>query len=306
MRWKGRRQSHNVEDRRGTTVRGGGTPLTGGAIGGLLFSLFRRGSIKMKLIMIVGVIAACLVFKVNPISLFTSTPGGRQQIVQKDYQPSAKEQEMLEYLKTLKADNETIWQKILAAEGMQYRPAKMVVYRGKTHTPGGIADAEMGPFYMPANETIYIDPTFFNELADRFGAQGDFAQAYVVAHEVAHHIQKLFGLTDKVHGQQGRVSKTEYNRLSVRLELQADFLAGVFAHHAQEKFNLLEHGDIEEAMKAAEAVGDDRIQSHSHGHVQPDLFTHGTSAQRKRWFMRGFQSGKLSHGDTFGIPYKDL
>ena len=236
-----------------------------------------------------------------------SSSGGRQQLVQQeDYTPSAKEQEMLEYLSTLKADNETIWQEILSAEGKQYRPAKMVIYRGKTNTPGGIADAEMGPFYLPTNETIYIDPTFFNELAERFGAQGDFAQAYVIAHEVAHHIQKLYGLTDKVHNQQGKISKTEYNKLSVRLELQADFLAGVFAHHAQDKFNFLEQGDIEEAMQAAEAIGDDRIQSHSHGHVQPDLFTHGTSAQRKRWFMRGFQTGRLSEGDTFGISYEDL
>ncbi len=306
MRWKGRKQSTHVEDRRGTTVRGGGRPLAGGAVGGLLFALFRRGSGKTKMIMIVGVIAACLIFKINPISLFMSVPGGTSQVVQNSYTPSAKEQEMLEYLKTLKGDNEIIWQKILASEGIRYRPAKMVVYRERTTTPGGIADAQMGPFYLPVNETIYIDPSFFNELATRFGAEGDFAQAYVIAHEVGHHIQKLLGLTDKVHSQQGRISKTDYNQLSVRLELQADFLAGVFAHHAQEKFNFLERGDIEEAMRAAEAIGDDRIQKHSQGHVQPDLFTHGTSAKRKRWFMRGFESGRLADGDTFSIRYTDL
>ncbi|MBK1830096.1 neutral zinc metallopeptidase [Verrucomicrobiaceae bacterium R5-34] len=309
MRWKGRKQSSNVEDRRGTTVRGGGGgPVAGGAIGSLLFALFRRGSGKTKLILIVGVIAACFMFKINPISLFMSTPGGgsSQVVSQKDYQPTAAEQEMFEYLKTLKGDNETIWAKIMAAEGLTYRPAKMVVYTQRTSTPGGIADAQMGPFYLPANETIYIDPSFFSELEQRFKAKGDFAQAYVIAHEVGHHIQKLLGLTDKVHGQQGRISKTEYNRLSVRLELQADFLAGVFAHHGQEKFNFLENGDIEEAMRCAEAIGDDRIQQHSHGHVQPDLFTHGTSEQRKRWFMRGYQSGRIRDGNTFDVPYNEL
>ncbi|BDS06313.1 metalloprotease [Oceaniferula spumae] len=309
MRWKGRKQSTNVEDRRGTTVRGGGGgPVAGGAIGSLLFALFRRGSGKTKLILIVGVIAACFMFKINPLSLFMSTPGGGsgQVVSNKNYKPSAKDQEMFEYLSTLKSDNEIIWKKILAAEGMQYRPAKMVIYREKTTTPGGIADARMGPFYLPANETVYIDPSFFRELEERFGAKGDFAQAYVIAHEVGHHIQKLLGLTDKVHSQQGRISKEEYNKLSVRLELQADFLAGVFAHHAQEKFNFLETGDIEEAMRCAEAIGDDRIQQQSQGHVQPDLFTHGTSAQRKRWFMRGYQSGRINDGNTFNVRYEDL
>lgn len=287
---------------------GGGGPVAGGAIGSLLFALFRRGSGKTKLILIVGVIAACFFFDINPIRLFMSTPssGSGQVVSNKNYKPSAKDAEMFEYLKTLKGDNEIIWAKIFTSEGRQYRPAKMVVYRGRTKTPGGIADAKMGPFYMPANETIYIDPSFFQELEQRFKAKGDFAQAYVIAHEVGHHIQKLLGLTTKVHSQQGRISKSEYNKLSVRLELQADFLAGVFAHHAQEKFNFLENGDIEEAMRCAEAIGDDRIQKHTHGHVQPDLFTHGTSAQRKRWFMKGYQSGRLADGDTFSIPYGDL
>jgi len=307
MRWKGRKQSSNVEDRRGTTVRGGG-PMAGGAIGSILFALFRRGSGKTKLILIVGVIAACLMFKINPLSLFMSTPGGGggKVVAQKNYKPSAADLEMLEYLKTIKGDNEIIWEKILAAEGMKYTPAKMVVYAGRTPIPGGYADAKMGPFYLPANETIYIDPSFFRELEERFKAEGDFAQAYVIAHEVGHHIQKLLGLTDKVHSQNGRISKKEYNKLSVRLELQADFLAGVFAHHAQEKFNFLENGDIEEAMRAAEAIGDDRIQKKFQGTLQPDLFTHGTSAQRKRWFMRGYESGNIREGDTFKIPYEDL
>ena len=195
---------------------------------------------------------------------------------------------------------------VLADAGVQYRPAKMVIYTGRTVTAGGVADANMGPFYMPADETIYIDPTFFTELEQRFGAKGDFAQAYVVAHEVGHHIQNILGLTEKVHSQRARLSKEEYNKLSVRLELQADFFAGVFAHHGQEKFQFLEEGDIEEAMRCAQAIGDDRIQKQSQGRVQPDLFTHGTSAQRARWFNKGFRTGDISQADTFNIPYPQL
>ncbi|MGB0775630.1 MAG: KPN_02809 family neutral zinc metallopeptidase, partial [Akkermansiaceae bacterium] len=287
---------------RGTSVRGGAAG--GGALGGLIFSLFTRGSGKMKLILIVGMIAAWAFFGWNPLSLLGG--GGGQVTQNTHYKPSPEEQRMLAYLKTLKGDNEQIWSEILAAEGIKYRPAKMVVYRERTMTPGGIADARMGPFYLPKNEHIYIDPSFFIELETKFKAKGDFAQAYVIAHEVGHHIQKILGLTDKVHSQQGRIPKEEYNKLSVRLELQADFLAGVFAHHAQEKFNFLERGDIEEAMRCAEAIGDDRIQKQSQGHIQPDLFTHGTSAQRKRWFMRGFESGDINQGDTFKIPYNQL
>ena len=306
MRWKGRKQSSHVEDRRGETMSRRGRSVGGGAIGGLLFSLFKRGSGKTRAMLIVGLVIACFVFDINPVSLFVSSPdgAGSAQISQGD--GTAPDPEMKAYLATMKADNEAVWQKVLASAGRQYRPAKMVIYTGRTRTAGGIADARMGPFYMPADETIYIDPTFFQELRNQLGAKGDFAQAYVVAHEVGHHIQKILHLTDKVHGQQGKVSKEEYNRLSVRLELHADFLAGVFAHHAEEKFKFLEEGDIDEAMNCAEAIGDDRLQKMSQGDIQPDLFTHGTSAQRKRWFMRGFKSGNLQDGDTFNIPYQNL
>ena len=307
MRWKGRRQSRNVEDRRGTTVRGGGGPVMGGALGSLIFGLFRRGSGKTRLLIIVGIIVACLVFKINPLQLLGLSSGGgsQEQVVQREGPPP--DPAVKEYFAKLKGTNEDIWQKVLPQQGIAYRPSKMVIYTERTHTPGGIADARMGPFYMPADETIYIDPFFFQELKDKFGAKGDFAEAYVIAHEVGHHIQKILGLTDKVHSQRGRVSKTDYNKLSVRLELHADFLAGVFAHHAQQDFDFLEAGDIEEAMVCAEAIGDDRLQEQAHGHVQPDSFTHGTSAQRKRWFMRGYQSGKLADGDMiFSMNYRDL
>lgn len=299
MRWKGRKQSSHVEDRRGQHHAGRSSGNT--AIGALLFGLFRRGSEKTKIILVLGVIAACFMFDINPVSLFVSPQNGTYQTSSTPVDP-----EMKAYLATMKSDNEIVWAKILADAGIKYSPANMVIYTGKTQTAGGIADARMGPFYMPADETIYIDPSFFQEMKDRFGAAGDFAQAYVVAHEVGHHIQHLLKLTDKVHSQRGKIPDTEYNKLSVRLELQADFLAGVFAHHAEEKFKFLEDGDIEEAMRCAEAVGDDRLQKMTKGEIQPDLFTHGTSAQRKRWFMKGFNSGKLSDGDTFGIPYEQL
>ena len=305
MRWKGRKQSSHVEDRRGTTVRGGAGAIGGGAIGSILFMLFRRGGLKTKLMLIVAVIAGCMVFKINPMSLLTSTSGGgdRQAVQNSDYVPSAAEKEMLAYLATMKKDNELVWEKIFAAQGWpKYRPSNLIVYRGTTNTPGGVADSRTGPFYMPADESIYLDPSFFQELSQKFGATGDFAQAYVMAHEVAHHVQKLLGLTDRLNGKSGQ----ERNKLSVRLELQADFLAGVFAHHAQERFKFLEQGDLEEAIRCAKAIGDDTIQKKSQGRVQPHLFTHGTSEQRQRWFMRGFKSGNLSEGDTFSIPYEDL
>lgn len=302
MRWKGRRQSDNVEDRRGTTVRSGAAG--GGALGGLIFGLLRRGGMKTKMLVIVGVILACFVFQVNPLQLLGLSSGGSSQVVQSGGPPP--DPEMKAYLATMKADNEEVWTKIMASVGRRYEPAKMVIYTGRTKTAGGIADAGMGPFYMPADRTIYIDPSFFTELKERFGATGDFAQAYVVAHEVGHHVQNLLGLTNKVHSQQGRISKEAYNQLSVRLELQADFLAGVFAHHGQEQFQFLEEGDIEEAMRCAQAIGDDRIQQQAQGRIRPDLFTHGTSEQRARWFNKGFRTGDINQGDTRSIPYDQL
>ncbi|NWK56746.1 neutral zinc metallopeptidase [Verrucomicrobiaceae bacterium N1E253] len=299
MRWKGRKQSSHVEDRRGQPPQRG----SGGnaALGALLFGLFRKGNRKTKILLILGGVVACFMFNINPVNLLMSPTGQPASLSSSPADP-----EMKAYLATMKSDNEIVWSKILAAHGKSYRPANMVIYTGRTQTAGGTADARMGPFYMPADETIYIDPSFFQEMRDKFGATGDFAQAYVVAHEVGHHIQHLLNLTDKVHSQRGKISESEYNKLSVRLELQADFLAGVFAHHADEQFQFLEHGDIDEAIRCAEAIGDDRLQKMTRGEIQPDLFTHGTSAQRKRWFMKGYKSGQLSEGDTFTIPYDQL
>jgi predicted metalloprotease len=274
-------------------------------VGGLLFTLLARSSAKTKLMILGAVVVAMFVFKVNPLTLMTLMTGGSTQPSVTQVAP-APDDEMRAFLATMKADNEDVWSQLFQDHGQVYQPAQLVIYNDRTPIPGGLADARMGPFYMPANQTVYIDPVFFDELKRRFGAPGDFAQAYVVAHEIGHHVQNLLGSTDRVHGQRGRVSDAEYNRLSVRLELQADFLAGVFAHHAQRQFEFLETGDIEEAMRCAEAIGDDAIQRQSGGRVMPDSFTHGTSEQRRRWFMKGFRTGRIQDGDTFGVPYDQL
>jgi hypothetical protein len=274
-------------------------------MGGLVLALFSRGSMKTKMIVIIGVIAAMFIFHISPQKLLSFVAGGSAQPVATQSAPAPND-EMRAYLETMKADNEDVWSRIFKRHGKEYRPAKMVIYTDKTVMPGGVADARMGPFYMPADETVYIDPSFFNELRQRFGAPGDFAQAYVIAHEIGHHVQHLLGYTGKVHSQMGRASKTEANRLSVRLELQADFLAGVFAREADKMFDFLEAGDIREAMECAQAIGDDTLQREAGSRVMPDSFTHGTSEQRSRWFMKGYKTGRLEDGDTFSIPYSQL
>ncbi|MFI4897367.1 MAG: neutral zinc metallopeptidase, partial [Phycisphaerales bacterium JB059] len=197
---------------------------------------------------------------------------------------------------------EDVWNTLFAQQGQNYKEPTLVMFRGSTRSGCGFATSATGPFYCPADEQVYIDLGFYDELATRYGAPGDFAQAYVIAHEVGHHIQHLMGTTDFVHQQKGRVSESEYNDLSVRLELQADFLAGVWAHHADRMSGILEAGDIEEGLRAAAAIGDDTLQKRAQGYAVPDSFTHGTSAQRVRWFRKGLESGDLSQGDTFSVP----
>jgi len=306
MRWKGRKQSSNIEDRRGEAMQTSGGSAGKTAVGGLLLSLFSRGNGKTKLLLIVAVLLGCMVFQINPISLFVSGPSTNYSAQSNQSNGPAPDPEMKSYIATMQGDNDTIWTKILAREGKRYTPPRVVIYSGRTRTAGGMADAQMGPFYMSADKSIYIDPTFFEELHNKFGAKGDFAQAYVLAHENGHHIQDLLGILKKVHSRQQSVSKKEANRLSVRLELQADFFAGVFSNQAQQKFNFLEPGDLEEALNCAKQIGDDRLQKMSGQPVRPNHFTHGTSKQRQRWFKRGFDSGKLSDGDTFSIPYDQL
>ncbi|GAA4465622.1 neutral zinc metallopeptidase [Nibrella saemangeumensis] len=276
MRWQGRRESGNVEDRRGS---GGTGMVVGGGLGTVIIAV---------IIYLLGG---------DPSSYIgtESDPGAASQTQTTNPQ----DDEAARFVKTTLASTEDIWTKVLAQQGEQYRPPILVLFRGSTQSGCGTASAAMGPFYCPGDKKLYIDLSFYDELHTRFNAPGDFAMAYVVAHEVAHYIQDEWGITDKVSQLRGRLSKVENNQLSVRLELQADFLAGVWAHYANQEKNYLEQGDIEEALRAANAIGDDRIQKQSRGYVVPDAFTHGTSAQRVYWFTKGFKTGDINQGDTF-------
>ncbi len=309
MRWKGRRQSSNVEDRRGESIPAGGYSRAGGGLLNILLLGFLRASPKVKLIMIVVAAIAFIFFRGPIMQILGGSVASSPTSERIERTAPGENDEMRAYLSTMMADNEEVWTRLLAQTRYSYRPARMVIYTTRTSTPGGIADARMGPFYLPNNSTIYVDPTFFDELKQKFGAQGDFAEAYVIAHEYGHHIQNILGRLRELHSKQGRVSKVEYNRASVRVELHADFLAGVFARSAQETFGqFLEQGDIEEAMRAAQAIGDDRLQKeYGPGYVNPDSFTHGTSAQRARWFNRGFETGDLTAGEQlYSLPYEQL
>ena len=285
MRWTGRRQSSNVEDRRGMR------PSRGLALGGGLGGL--------ALVVIITLLGG------DPRQLLNLAPAPSQQMPTEEYVGTPQEEEMRQFVAVVLADAEDIWGQLFRAAGDQYREPTIVLFKEVVESACGMASSASGPFYCPGDEKVYLDLSFFDELSARFGAPGDFAAAYVITHEVGHHVQKQLGLTDHVHSMQGRVSEAEYNQLSVRLELQADFMAGVWAHHAQ-SLGVLEPGDIEEALAAATAIGDDRLQKQSQGYVVPDAFTHGTSAQRVAWFRRGYESGDLTNGDTFAGDYDDL
>jgi predicted metalloprotease len=248
------------------------------------------------------VVVLAMLFGGDPGAILNQIGGGAQTAEA----PTAHEQELASFVKVVLADTEDVWTDLFSRQGQRYEMPQLVYYRESTDSACGTGQKQMGPFYCPADRKVYLDLSFYGDLKNKYGAPGDFALAYVVAHEVGHHVQNLLGFSDKVHRMRGRVSDEEYNRLSVRLELQADFLAGVWAHHAQRMKNVLEAGDVEEALGAASAVGDDRLQKRSRGYVVPDSFTHGTSAQRARWFRRGLESGDLSQGDTFNVPYEGL
>jgi predicted metalloprotease len=216
------------------------------------------------------------------------------------------EEERAQFVSVVLADTEDVWNQLFSQIGADYREPNLVLFKDSVSSACGFASAATGPFYCPGDSQVYIDLEFFDEMAGQLQAGGDFAQAYVIAHEVGHHVQNLLGTADRVHAARGRVSEEEYNQLSVRLELQADFLAGVWAHHAERNFQILEQGDIEEALNAASAIGDDRLQRRSRGVVVPESFTHGTSAQRSRWFTRGLKTGDINQGNTFDIRYSEL
>jgi predicted metalloprotease len=280
MRWKGRRESANVEDRRSFS------PRTLGVGGGLL------GLLLVLVVVLLG-----------------GDPGGILQVLQNNAQPPGgaagpadpAEDELKRFVSVVLADTEQVWQQLFREMGSAYREPQLVLFRDSVQSACGFTGAATGPFYCPEDQKVYLDMGFFDEMDARLNAPGDFAQAYVVAHEIGHHVQNQLGITDKVHALRGRLSEEQYNQLSVRLELQADFLAGVWAHHAQRNWRILEQGDIEEALNAASAIGDDRLQRQAQGYVVPESFTHGTSAQRVEWFRRGLETGDMSQGDTFAV-----
>lgn len=278
MRWRGRRQSTNVEDRRG--LPGGGIAVGGGL-----------GTIVL--------IVVALLFGVDPSALIGEGPedGGAPAPDSRVSRPApggGGDDELKQFVSVVLADTEDVWND----EMRSYREPTLVLFTDSVRSACGVAGASVGPFYCPADEKVYIDLSFYRELKSRFRAPGDFAQAYVIAHEVGHHVQHLMGTMDKVHNLQGRLRDAESNRLSVSLELQADCYAGVWAHHADRR-GIVEPGDVEEALRAASAIGDDRLQKESQGYVVPDSFTHGTSAQRMRWFSRGYETGDPRRCDTF-------
>ena len=282
MRWKGRRQSDNVEDRR---ARGGGA---GAKIGGLAIILLLAG-------MFIGGDFGKLLSDIGTSQMQQGGSSGPSE----PFNPTPEEEELVAFVKTVLADTEDVWHEQFRKLGKSYKEPKLVLFRGSVRSACGVAGAQVGPFYCPADHQIYIDLSFYKTLREQLGAGGDFAQAYVIAHEVGHHVQNLLGTSDRLHRARGRVSKTEYNQLSVRLELQADFYAGLWAHHADKKADILERGDVQEAMNAAAKIGDDALQRRSGGGVRPDSFTHGTSRQRQIWFRHGLQTGDIRQGDTF-------
>ena len=277
MLWQGQRESENVEDQRRS---GGGRIAVGGGIGGVIL------------------VVAYLLLGGDPQALLDSqsqsqVPSSRQ------VQGDTPRDDAAKFVAVVLADTEDAWREIFRQMGRQYEEPKLVLFTEQTRSGCGFASGASGPFYCPADRRVYIDLSFYRMLRERFGAPGDFAQAYVIAHEVGHHVQNLLGTSAKMEAARGRVSETEFNRLSVRLELQADFYAGVWARYADRAKHIVEAGDIDEAIRAASVVGDDNLQRRARGYVVPDSFTHGTSAQRVRWFRKGYETGDLRQGDTF-------
>ncbi len=277
MRWQMGRRSDNIEDRRGIGVPLG---VAGGGIGTVIL------------------VIVALFFGVDPSVVLQGDPGN-QTAPATGPAPSKADDELRNFVSVVLADTEDVWADLFRRSNREYRDPKLVLFTRAVDSACGFAQAAVGPFYCPADHKVYLDLSFFRDLRDRFGAPGDFAQAYVIAHEVGHHVQSLLGISERIHAARARASEREANALSVRLELQADCLAGIWAHHAQRARQILEAGDVEEALNAATAIGDDRLQQRSRGYVAPDSFTHGSGAQRVTWFRRGLGSGKLEQCNTF-------
>lgn len=277
---KGRRKSSNVDDRRGMSAGKVGGGLGGiGIVIAIIFTLINGGDAG------------------DVLDSVTKNITQNGQTIE-TYEPTAEEEELAEFVSVVLADTEDVWQKLFKEQGKTYENPTLVLFTDSVSSGCGMASAAVGPFYCPADYKLYIDLSFYKELKNQFNAPGDFAMAYVVAHEVGHHVQTLLGTSQQVHALNGKVSKAEYNEATVRLELQADYLSGVWANHVKNK-GYLEEGDFEEALTAANAIGDDTLQMEAQGYVVPESFTHGTSEQRMRWFKKGYQSGTLEGGDTF-------
>lgn len=287
MRLDGRRESSNVDDRR----RSGGGKKAGMGIGGL-------------------VIAALVVWMMggNPLSVLTQADLGSMITEQSGgtYEPTAEEDALAKFSKQILAGTEDVWTKEFKKMGRTYEPPRLVLFHGSVQSGCGGATSQSGPFYCSADQSVYIDLSFFSQMKQQLGADGDFAYAYVIAHEVGHHVQYLLGILGNAHQQMSRMNEKESNRMSVRLELQADFLAGIWAYHDNQMFNSLENGDIEEGINVASKIGDDYLQKQAQGYTVPDAFNHGTSAQRVRWLKKGLSSGNVNDGDTFSQDYSDL
>jgi predicted metalloprotease len=285
MRWKEGRRSDNVEDRRGISPAG---IAIGGGIGTILLAL------------------VAIFLGADPRKVLNALQQQQQQQAPAGGGPAAprspEEEERVDFVRVVLGDTEDVWTDLFQKMGKRYEKPTLVTFDRQVDSACGRASASVGPFYCPADSKVYLDVSFFKELKEKYRAPGDFAQAYVVAHEIGHHVQNLLGISNDVHARQSRGSKEEAGELSVMLELQADFLAGVWAHHAQEQRQILEAGDVETALNAASAIGDDRLQMESQGYVVPDSFTHGTSKQRVHWFRKGLQTGDLKQGDTFNAP----
>lgn len=294
MRWKDGRRSSNVEDRRGKSSG----PVVGSSMVFRLLPMLIRSKIG-RWVLVLGVViffgAKMLGFDLMP--LLTGGQTGSGTIQTQSF--SAEEQELADFVSVVLADTEDTWESVFHSLGRAYEHPGLVLFTDRVQSACGSAQSAMGPFYCPGDRKVYIDLSFYHDLKNRHGAPGDFAQAYVIAHEVGHHVQTLLGISGKLHDARSRVSETEANQLSVRQELQADCFAGLWGYHAHTHRQLLDPGDLEEALTAASAIGDDRLQRQSRGTVTPDSFTHGSSAQRVRWFKRGFESGKISECDTF-------
>ena len=289
MKWENGRESNNVEDERGSGSNSGGGMGRGMA----------RGGIGVVLIAIVAMFLG-----VDPSMVLGLLGGGGAPAPPVQQQgPAHKPPEgdvQAKFVSVVLADTEDTWNMLFKQGGSQYREPKLVLFRGSINSACGHAQAAMGPFYCPGDQKVYIDLSFYDDLKTRFRAPGEFAQAYVVAHEIGHHVQNLLGISAKMDAQRQRLSETEYNKLSVKLELQADCLAGIWAHHANRTRHILEQGDVESALQAATAIGDDRLQQQSRGYVTPESFTHGSSAQRVRWFRKGLETGQINQCNTFG------